>query len=54
VDKKKVPRNFRLTEEALRLLSLLAHERGVHRTSVVEMAIRDYAKKNLEKPPSTY
>ena len=36
---------FRLTEEALRLLDAMASANGISRTAVLEIAIRDAAKK---------
>jgi predicted transcriptional regulator len=36
---------FRLSEEALRLLDVMAAANGISRTAVLEMAIRDEAKK---------
>jgi predicted transcriptional regulator len=36
---------FRLTEQAIRLLDAMAQANGISRTAVLEMAIRDAAKK---------
>lgn len=35
--------NFRLTDEARSLLSLVSRRRGISQAAVVEQAIRDYA-----------
>ncbi|WP_172600141.1 ribbon-helix-helix protein, CopG family [Sulfuricystis multivorans] len=37
--------SFRLSAEALRLLKLLADAKGISQASVIEMAIREMAKK---------
>jgi predicted transcriptional regulator len=45
----KQPTSFRVSEEALRLLRLLAELKGVSQAAIIEMAIRDMARKeNLE------
>lgn len=41
----KQPTSFRLSEEVFRLLKLLAEAKGVSQASVIEMAIREMAKK---------
>lgn len=41
----KQPTSFRLSEEAIRLLKLLADAKGISQASVIEMAIREMAKK---------
>ena len=40
---------YRLTENAVRLLALLSERLGLSKTSVVELAIRDMAKKQKVK-----
>ncbi len=47
----KTQKNFRLSRVALEMLERLSKERGVPQTAILEMAIRDYAKKNLENTP---
>jgi hypothetical protein len=39
-------KGFRLSEEAVRLLDALAAQNGLTQTSVLELAIRQMAKKN--------
>ncbi len=39
----KKPSNFRLSEEALRLLTVISEHKGVGRTAVLELIIREYA-----------
>lgn len=41
--------SFRLSEEALHLIKLLAESKGVSQAAVIEMAIRDMAKKEKVK-----
>ncbi|MEO1767665.1 ribbon-helix-helix protein, CopG family [Thiobacter aerophilum] len=41
----KQPTSFRLSEDALKLLKLLADTKGVSQASIIEMAIREMAKK---------
>jgi predicted DNA-binding protein len=43
--KEKHPTSFRLSEEALRLLALLSDNLGVSQGAVVELTIREAAKK---------
>ncbi len=40
---------FRLTEEAQRLVETMAEENGLSKTSIVEMAIREKAKRDRVK-----
>ena len=41
---------FRLTEEGRRLLALLADERGISQTAVIELLLRDEARRtNVEE-----
>jgi len=40
------PTSFRLSTVALRIILLLAESLGLSRTAVVEMAVRELAKKN--------
>jgi predicted DNA-binding protein len=42
----KQPTSFRLSEEALRLLKLLADAKGVSQASIIEMAVREMARKD--------
>ena len=42
---KGAPTNIRLSEEAKRLLELLASARGVSKTAIIEMAIREMSKR---------
>ena len=49
----KTPVNLRLSAEALRLVDLLKDQKGVTRTAVIEMAVRDFAKRQLEPQPDT-
>lgn len=42
----KQPTSFRLSEQALRLLKLLADAKGVSQAAVIEMAIREMAQKD--------
>ena len=41
--------SFRLSEEALRLIKLLAESKGVSQAAIIEMAIREMAKKEKVK-----
>lgn len=41
----KKPTNIRLTEDAKKLLSLLAQKLGLSQTGVIELAIRELARK---------
>lgn len=41
----KIHISFRLTEDAIRLLKLLAEKKGVSQASIIELAIREMAKK---------
>ena len=41
--------SFRLSEEALHLIKLLAESKGVSQAAVIEMAIREMAKKEKVK-----
>lgn len=41
----KKPTNIRLTQDAKNLLTLLAQKLGLSRTGVIELAIRELAKK---------
>jgi predicted transcriptional regulator len=43
---KKKNATFRLSEEAMRLLTALAQRRGINRTAVVEMLIREAARRD--------
>jgi hypothetical protein len=43
----KNPTSFRLSEEALGLIGRLAETLGISRTSVVEMAVRQLARREL-------
>ena len=45
----KKPTNIRLSEDAKKLLTLLAQKLGLSQTGVIELAIREFAKK--EKIP---
>lgn len=40
----KLPRSYKLTEECLRLMALLAAKLGVNKSAVIELAVRDYAR----------
>ena len=37
--------SFRLSEEAIRLIKLLAEEKGVSQAAIIEMALREMAKR---------
>jgi hypothetical protein len=39
----KKPSNFRLSEEALRILIVISEHKGIGRTAVLELIIREYA-----------
>jgi hypothetical protein len=39
------PSNFRLSSEALRLLTVMSQAEGISRTAMLEIAIREAAKK---------
>lgn len=41
----KIHISFRLSEEAIRLIKLLAEKKGVSQASIIEMALREMAKK---------
>ncbi|MHB8848579.1 MAG: ribbon-helix-helix protein, CopG family [Burkholderiales bacterium] len=41
----KIHISFRLSEEAIRLIKLLAEKKGVSQASIIELAIREMAKK---------
>jgi len=41
----KKPTNIRLSEDAKKLLTLLAQKLGLSQTGVIELAIREFAKK---------
>ncbi len=41
----KIHISFRLSEDAIRLLKLLAEKKGVSQASIIELAIREMAKK---------
>ena len=41
--------SFRLSEEALNLIKLLAESKGVSQAAIIEMAIREMAKKEKIK-----
>lgn len=45
----KIHLSFRLSEDAVRLLRLLAETKGVSQASALEIAIRDMAKKESVK-----
>jgi hypothetical protein len=49
---KKHPTSFRLSEECLRLIKLLAGQLGVAETAVVELAVRRMAKSESIEPTS--
>jgi len=42
----KQPTSFRLTDTALQLLKVLADTRGVSQASILEMAVREMAKRD--------
>jgi len=42
---KKYPTSYRLSEQALRLLALIAEHKGVNQTDALELMIRDTAKR---------
>jgi hypothetical protein len=41
----RTPSNFRLSSEALRLLAVMSQAEGISRTAMLEIAIREAAKK---------
>jgi len=41
----KEPTSFRLSNEALRLLKVLADAKGVSQAAIIELAVRELAKK---------
>jgi predicted transcriptional regulator len=41
----KQPTSFRLSNEALRLLKVLADAKGVSQAAIIELAVRELAKK---------
>lgn len=41
--------SFRLTEEAIRLLKLLAENKGISQAAIIEIALREMAKKEQIK-----
>ncbi len=41
------PSNFRLSPEALRLLTVMSQAEGISRTAMLEIAIREAAKKEV-------
>ena len=41
----KIHISFRLSEEAIRLLKLLAEEKGVSQAAIIEIALREMAKR---------
>ena len=45
----KIHISFRITEEAIRLLKLLSEKKGVSQASIIEIAIREAAKKEKIK-----
>lgn len=45
----KQPFHTRLSEEALRLLKTLAEQKGISQTAVIELAVRELAKKEKVK-----
>jgi hypothetical protein len=48
----KTPTSFRLSATARSLLAALAHDSGLSHASVIEVALRDLAKRRGVKPPS--
>jgi fructose-specific phosphotransferase system component IIB len=43
--KRKIPRTYRLSAEAIALMEALAADMGIPHTSIVETALRDLAKR---------
>ena len=48
-DNMKIHVSFRLSDEAIRLLKLLADQKGISQAAVLEIAIREMAKKERVK-----
>lgn len=46
----KRPKNFRLSEESIRILGELSRRLGINQTAVIEFILHSYAEKILTKP----
>lgn len=53
MDGNKIPINVRLSAEAIRLLDEIKAEKGISRTAVLELAVRDFAKRNTAATSDT-